>query len=1117
MTIQYGTSGDDVLTGIDPGGVVTVSQTLGQPAYGYSIMPIWGGDSQHVLYVFEGGSDNYNSQLYQKDLTTGTVTLVTSDANGNPFSAYYFSVSADGTKVAFESREALVSGVTANEMHSYVKDLTTGKITLVETDAQGQPLSADGSSYPVISPDGTKVAFIGSPGSLAPGSSQGAVMIKDLTTGAVTIVSHAPDGSLASGSFYDPVFSADGSELGFTSNSGNLTANSNYLTQNVYAVNVKTGAVTLVSAGQASWDNASSISFSADGKKAVFVSSSSQLTANDTNHSTDVFVKDLTTGAITLVTTDSNGHALSQGGFIPSISPDGTKVVFHSYDTTLPGNASGQEGLFVKDLTTGAVTRVDATANGTPANGNFSNYENPPGGAFNHDGTAVLFTSSANNLGAPYSEPATVFIKDFVGNDTLYGGDGNDTLDGLGGADSMVGGKGDDVYHVDNSGDVVVEAANEGHDTVFSTISYTLPANVEDLTLQGTAANGTGNELDNLVQGNGLANSLSGMAGNDTLIGGAGADTLDGGAGTDTASYATAGTNITASLANPSVNTGDAAGDVYISIENLTGGAWNDSLTGDANANRLTGGDGNDTLMGGAGADTLDGGNGNDTASYASASHGLVASLANPSANTGDAAGDTYISIENLTGTAFDDSLTGDANANRLLGGDGNDTLKGGAGNDTLDGGSGTNVAVFDFASTTAALYAFQGTEWVYDTVGHDLDTLTNIQSLQFSDKTLAVASATATVFNPYEYLASNLDLLAAFAGDPSRGVQHYIQSGIAEHRATDTFNAMEYLASNPDLIQAFGANLIAAEQHYVAYGYNEGRATTAFDAWEYLASNQDLLRAFGANAAAAEQHYVVNGYNEHRATTTFDTWEYLASNPDLIQAFGTNTVAAEQHYVVNGYNEHRATNSFNVWEYMASNTGMIQVFGTNTAAAEQQYVTYGYNAHMATNSFNPWEYLASNTDLIHAFGTNINAAEQHYVAFGYNEGRATTSFDAWEYLASNTDLLQAFGTNTTAAEQHYVAYGYNEHRAINSFDALEYIASNPDLIQAFGSNTAAAEQHYVAYGFNEHRATHSFNAAQYLANYPDLQAQYGNNLQAAELDYILHGYAAHRTDQPPH
>ena len=101
---------------------------------------------------------------------------------------------------------------------------------------------------------------------------------------------------------------------------------------------------------------------------------------------------------------------------------------------------------------------------------------------------------------------------------------------------------------------------------------------------------------------------------------------------------------LTASLANPALNTGDAAGDTYISIERLQGSAFDDVLIGDG---------GNNSLRGGAGADVLDGGGGFDTASYFTALTGLTVSLANPSLNTGEAAGDTFISIENISGSGF--------------------------------------------------------------------------------------------------------------------------------------------------------------------------------------------------------------------------------------------------------------------------------------------------------------------------------------------------------------------------------------------------------------------------------------------------------------------------------
>ncbi|MFB2898704.1 DUF4347 domain-containing protein [Aerosakkonemataceae cyanobacterium BLCC-F50] len=111
-----------------------------------------------------------------------------------------------------------------------------------------------------------------------------------------------------------------------------------------------------------------------------------------------------------------------------------------------------------------------------------------------------------------------------AGNDTLNGGDGNDILNGDAGGDRMVGNAGNDTYIVDNTGDTVVESSNSGIDLVQSSISWTLSSNVENLTLTGTAINGTGNSLNNAIVGNSANNILTGGAGNDTLTGGEGSD-----------------------------------------------------------------------------------------------------------------------------------------------------------------------------------------------------------------------------------------------------------------------------------------------------------------------------------------------------------------------------------------------------------------------------------------------------------------------------------------------------------------------------------------------------------------------------------------------------------------
>ncbi|MBD2255636.1 hypothetical protein H6G14_31060 [Nostoc parmelioides FACHB-3921] len=180
-----------------------------------------------------------------------------------------------------------------------------------------------------------------------------------------------------------------------------------------------------------------------------------------------------------------------------------------------------------------------------------------------------------------------------TGDDLLIGGGGNDYLDGGTGADTLNGGAGNDTYIVDSLGDAITENVDEGTDTVQSILDYSLGDNLENLTLLGTAQNGTGNTLANTITGNETDNTLNGLAGNDILTGNGGNDTLLGGNGSDT------------------LDGGDG-NDI------LNGGVGADWLTGGAGNDILTGADGNDTLIGGVGNDTMNGGVGNDTFIFAS-------------------------------------------------------------------------------------------------------------------------------------------------------------------------------------------------------------------------------------------------------------------------------------------------------------------------------------------------------------------------------------------------------------------------------------------------------------------------------------------------------------------
>ena len=130
--------------------------------------------------------------------------------------------------------------------------------------------------------------------------------------------------------------------------------------------------------------------------------------------------------------------------------------------------------------------------------------------------------------------------------------------------------------------------------------------------------------------------------------------------------------------------------------DTLSGGAGDDTFYGRAGKDTLIGDDGDDVLLGGAGADVHNGGAGIDRAQYNDFPIGLTIDLQAPANNTGIAAGDSYIAVENLYGSNFDDNLRGNGAANTIWGGIGNDTLKGGADNDVLSGGPGSDNFVYD-------------------------------------------------------------------------------------------------------------------------------------------------------------------------------------------------------------------------------------------------------------------------------------------------------------------------------------------------------------------------------------------------------------------------------------
>jgi len=244
-----------------------------------------------------------------------------------------------------------------------------------------------------------------------------------------------------------------------------------------------------------------------------------------------------------------------------------------------------------------------------------------------------------------------------------------------------------------------------------------------------------------------------------------GADTLDGGSGSNTATYEHSAVSVLASLTDAAVNSGDASGDNYINIQHLVGSAYADTLIGDSGVNTLTGGDGNDTLEGMAGADILIGGSGNNTASYEHATAAVYVSLANPAANSGDARGDSYSDIQNLIGSAKNDTLIGNSLANNMNGGAGFDTV------------TYSNSTIGITVSLSASLTALQ----TGDATG---DTFTSIEKVfgTFYDDTLIGDSLNNQLFG-----GGGNDILEGMAGGDALYGNSGINTASYEHSVAVT------------------------------------------------------------------------------------------------------------------------------------------------------------------------------------------------------------------------------------------------------------------------------------------------------------------------------------------
>lgn len=692
----------------------------GQSGTGESFSPSCSADGRFVAFstnaanlVFRAGQGGI--QVLVRDLESGAIESVSVTADGmlGNRASDSASFSADGRYVVFDSYASnLVAGDGNGQRDVFVKDRLTGALQRASVDTEGT--GANGPSWNGgCSADGRFVVFDSLANNLMAGDSNrgGDIFVKDLVTGVLRCASVDAAGIQGNRYSSDPGISADGRYVVFESAAGNLVPNDVNGAVDIFVKDLLTGAVQRAStdAGGSEANGASgAASMSADGRYVVFHSYADNLVAGDSNHSPDVFVKDLHTGALRLVSADAAGGQGNAGSYHAGISADGRYVIFSSYANVFAdGDRNGSSDVF------GAANPLLVVDSGIDTIESAVGYALP-------DGVEILALTGDAAIGGSGNRGANILIGNAAGN----------VLDGKAGDDVLRGGLGNDTYLVDDPGDVVEETSPlfDEIDTVRARVSHTLADHVEHLVLQGNdRIHGTGNALDNLLKGNAASNVLDGGSGADHMIGGSGRDTYVVDDARDVV-VETSPAPEEVDVVRSSISWTLGVNQEWLLLTDMAairgcGNGGNNSIIGNPSDNQLVGMDGNDQLRGGVGADELLGGRGDDSLDGGTGVDRLVGGTGNDLYwvdELGDVVSETSpllteidtvlsavtftldanLEILRLTGTAATDGY-GNGRDNILSGNAGNNVLYGMGGNDLLYGGSGADRLLGGFGNDT--------------------------------------------------------------------------------------------------------------------------------------------------------------------------------------------------------------------------------------------------------------------------------------------------------------------------------------------------------------------------------------------------------------------------------
>jgi hypothetical protein len=400
--------------------LVTAALT-GGTANGYGDRPEISPDGTHV--TFDSDATNMSSdppgfgkqrEVYERDLSTGVTRLVTIGHDGkaaNDWSSYSWP-DADGNLVTFTSdatnltvpatsgRNVMIRNMSSTQTIEGIPPLTTREISV---NSAGVPANGS-SSRAMISPNGRYVAFdsAGTNMSSAPTNGHSEEYLRDLTTGTTTLISAAADGTPGDALSYRGMVASDGNSVAFDSKSTNLVPGDSNGQEDIFLKNMTTGAITRVSnKGNGSQGGGGSRPYMSPNGEWIIFNSNGALVPGDTNNHTDVYVYNTQTQTLTIGSPGMGGAPGNGDSLRGFITDDGRYIVFNSFaDNLAPDDRNGHGDAFAYDTTTGKTTIVSRATDGGPANGN--SFRPVPSA----NGSEITYLSQATNLVAGSSAPA---------------------------------------------------------------------------------------------------------------------------------------------------------------------------------------------------------------------------------------------------------------------------------------------------------------------------------------------------------------------------------------------------------------------------------------------------------------------------------------------------------------------------------------------------------------------------------------------------------------------------------------------------------------------------------------------------------------------------------------